>query len=343
MNPDSLIAYLGQYTGRVKIMEVCGTHTSSIFKNGVRSLVSDGISLVSGPGCPVCVTPPSVIDALIDLSRESEVLCFGDMFRIPGRRYSLAQAKAQGAGVRLMYSPFEVVPLARKHTDTRFIVAAVGFETTAPVFAALLETLIREDIRNVSLYTALKTMPEALGHICAHEQVDAFLCPGHVSAVIGSAPYQALSEKYRKPFVIAGFEAEHILAALYEIVKQNENKRYEVKNLYPSVVRKGGQIKALDLINRYFYKTDSFWHGIGEISNSGYSIKPEYARFSANMPENRENRDDVPDGCRCADVMLGRILPDECDLFGGVCTPQNPVGPCMVSSEGACGIWRSGQ
>ena len=337
MNLNDLIGYL-KNTEPIKIMEVCGTHTSSIFKSGIRSVISNNITLVSGPGCPVCVTPASAIDALIELAQDAVVLSFGDMFRVMGSLYSLAQAKARGASVRLIYSPFEALTLAKEQPTTKFVIAAVGFETTIPVFAALIEALIRDDIRNVTLYTALKTIPEALEYICTHEQIDGFLCPGHVSAVIGSMPYQALAEKYQKPFVIAGFEAEHILAALYEIIAQRNNGRYEVTNLYPSVVRENGQVIALGMIDKYFEKTDSFWRGIGEIRNSGYRIRKEYEYLSANVSVVTE-RDHLPEGCRCADVILGRIMPMDCALFGKSCTPQNPIGPCMASSEGACGIY----
>ncbi|MCL2772410.1 MAG: hydrogenase formation protein HypD [Oscillospiraceae bacterium] len=344
MNLNEIIRYLQNYSGKaIKIMEVCGTHTSSIFKNGIRTLISPNIKLVSGPGCPVCVTPPSVIDALIEYAKEAEVLSFGDMFRVPGSHLSLADAKARGAKVRLMYSPFEVIALAKEYPEIRFVVAAVGFETTAPVYAALIQSLIVENIQNVTLCTALKTMPEVLDYICVSEEIDAFLCPGHVSAIIGSAAYEPLCKKYKKPFVIAGFEAEHILTAVYEIVRQIEIVRHEVKNLYPSVVTEGGQTKALELLDRYFVKINSFWRGIGEIKNSGYALKSEYARFSADsLIDESPANESLPDGCRCADVMLGRNSPDECALFGTVCTPQNPVGACMVSSEGACGIWKRG-
>jgi len=346
VNLDELAMYLKQHSGRLKVMEVCGTHTSSIFKNGVRSLISDDIVLVSGPGCPACVTPPSVIDALIRLSQQknTELLSFGDMFRVPGSRYSLAQAKAQGSRVRLIYSPLEVLRLAKEQPSTQFIVAAVGFETTIPVYASLLEALVRENIRNVTLYTALKTIPEALEYICTHEQIDAFLCPGHVSVIIGSAPYRMLAEKYLRPFVIAGFDVEHILSGLHEIVIQKKSGRHEVKNLYPSVVQENGQSKAMQLIDKYFEKANSFWRGIGEIENSGYSLKKEYECFSANIigfPES--SVEDLPEGCRCADVLLGRILPNECALFGRICTPRNPVGSCMASSEGTCRIYSDGE
>ena len=344
-----IIDYLRNYQGNIKIMEVCGTHTSSIFKNSIRTVISDSIKLVSGPGCPVCVTPRFVIDELTEYAKEAEVLSFGDMFRVPGSNLSclsLAEAKAQGGQVRLMYSPFEVLKIAKEQPENKFIVAAVGFETTAPVYAALIEAMIFENIKNVKIYTALKTMPEVLDYVCASEEIDAFLCPGHVSAVIGSAAYEPLCEKYKKPFVIAGFEAEHILAAIYEIVRQKENGRYKVKNLYPSVVTENGQTKALELLDRYFEKTDSVWRGIGEIKNSGYKLKNEYSWFSANefiYDTVKPIHESEPDGCRCTDVILGRISPNECGLFGTVCTFKNPVGACMVSSEGACGIWSRGR
>jgi len=355
--------YLKQHTGQIKIMEVCGTHTSSIVKNGIRSLISDDIMLVSGPGCPACVTSPSVIDTLIELSQQNdtEVLSFGDMFRVPGSYYSLAQAKAQGSMVRLIYSPLEVLRLAKEKPNTRFIIAAVGFETTIPVYASLLEALVRQGIQNVTLLTALKTIPEALKYICIHEQVNAFLCPGHVSVIIGSTPYQKLAREYHKPFVITGFDVVHIIAALYEIVMQHKNGQYEVKNLYPSVVRKNGQTKAMQLVNKYFEKTNSFWRGIGEIKNSGYSLKKEYECFSANstdymtrpkwlaskdfqtwLTQQETPEKGLPGGCCCADVLLGRISPKECTLFGNVCRPQNPIGPCMASSEGTCRIYSEG-
>lgn len=325
----------------IKIMEVCGTHTSSIYKNGIHSLISDKITLVSGPGCPACVTPPSVIDGLIAMAQDAEVLSFGDMFRVPGTSSSLAQAKAEGAGVRLIYSPLEVLALAKENPSTRFVVAAVGFETTAPVYGALMDALIREDIQNVTLYTALKTIPEALEYICVQEEIDAFICPGHVSVIIGCEAYNVLAQKYHKPFVIAGFEAEHILGALHEILRQHKTGQHQVKNLYPSVVREQGQGKALKLIDKYFEKTHSYWRGIGEIENSGYVLRKEYKRFSANIPGVYE-KGDLPEGCSCAEVLLGRILPKACPLFGEVCNPKNPVGPCMASTEGACRIHSGG-
>ena len=373
MTLDKIIEKIKNYRGSVKIMEVCGTHTSSIFKHGIRSIIPQGIKLLSGPGCPVCVTPASDIDDLIEISYERTVYCFGDMFRVPGSGLSLSDAKA-GGSVRLMYSPFEIINVAKENPDKKFTAAAVGFETTAPVYAALIDELIFENITNVTLYTALKTIPEALEYICGAESVDAFICPGHVAAVTGSAVFEKLCEKYEKPFVIAGFEAEHILSAVYEIINQIERGRCSAKNLYPSVVNINGQERARAAIDKYFIKTDSVWRGIGEIKNSGYKLRDEYAIFSANRIGGRETGDEIEihsadntrkdetgsglneiinnessackiykteflNGCRCADVLLGRIAPPECGLFAKKCTPESPAGACMVSSEGACGIY----
>ena len=343
MNLKRVIEELKKTERPIKIMEVCGTHTSSIYKNGLKSLLSPAIRLVSGPGCPVCVTPPSVIDGLSDYAfgENCTVLSFGDMMRVPGSSRSMSEAKTAGGSVRLMYSPFDAVSLAEENPNRLFILSAVGFETTAPVYAALLDTLIRRGIRNVKLYTALKTMPEILDYICANESIDAFLCPGHVSAVIGSGAYTGLWEKFGKPFVIAGFEAEHILAAVYEILRQSENGEPRVRNLYQSVVTENGQQQAQGFIHKYFVKTDAFWRGIGTVKGSGYELKPEFSEYSANLPNALDDPESLNPNCRCSDIILGRAVPDECPLFQTVCTPQRPAGACMVSPEGSCGIWAS--
>ena len=352
MDFDKILRRLRGYGGKIKIMEVCGTHTSSVFKHGLRSMIAGGVRLVSGPGCPVCVTPAEDVDALAGLSFVSTVCCYGDMFRVPGGALSLADAKARGGSVRLIYSAFDALRFAKKEPSVEFVVAGVGFETTAPVYAALIDELINEKISNVSLYAAMKTIPEAIGLICRGEDVDAFICPGHVAAVIGSAAFEELRARYEKPFVIAGFGAEHILLAIYEIIRQKEAGESSVANFYPSVVSRNGQTKALAEINKYFEKTDSYWRGIGEIENSGYRLRDEYAHLSADRVARaarknlsagfdaaitREVKRD--EGCRCADVLLGRITPDMCELFGSACTPANPAGACMVTSEGACGVY----
>ncbi len=325
----------------IKIMEVCGTHTASIFKSGIRSLLSPKIQLISGPGCPVCVTSAGYIDRLVEFSLKEKhcVLTFGDMMKVKGNRMSLTEAKAIGANVRILYSPLAALKLAAEDSDTEFVFAAVGFETTTPIYALMLEEIIAKDVKNLKLMTSIKTILPALSYLCENEKnIDAFLCPGHVSVIIGSSSYQQLSEKYHKPFVVAGFEGEHILAAVYEIIQQIQHHRAGVKNMYSSVVSEEGNQKATELIHRYFECTDDYWRGIGRIEQSAMCLKKEYRTYDAGSSyENKE--DELPKGCSCAEVILGRINPAECPLFHKVCTPMNAIGPCMVSTEGACGIW----
>ncbi len=332
---------LKNYNGRpVKIMEVCGTHTASIFKNGIRSLLSPNIQLISGPGCPVCVTSSAYIDRLIEYALKEDycILTFGDMMKVKGSSISLTEAKAKGAKVQILYSPLAAVMIALEHRHMNYIFAAVGFETTAPIYALLVEAIKEHEIKNLKLMTSIKTILPALAFLCDQEDIDAFLCPGHVSVITGSSIYQELSMRYQKPFVIAGFEGEHILTAVYEIVEQLKFNRPSVKNFYSSVVTEKGNERATQLINRYFDTVSEHWRGIGKLEHSGLKLKREYDIYDAGSDlETREEL--LPKGCRCADVILGRIHPVECPLFQKVCTPMNAIGPCMVSMEGACGIW----
>ena len=335
---DKLLNYNGR---TVKIMEVCGTHTSSIFKNGIRSLLSPKIQLISGPGCPVCVTSSAYLDKLVEYSLKENhcVLTFGDMMKVKGSKFSLTSAKASGGRVRILYSPLVAIQIAMEDKATEFIFAAVGFETTTPIYALMLEEIIQKEITNLKLLTSIKTIIPALSFICQNEEkIDAFLCPGHVSVITGSAVYHQLADQYHKPFVVAGFEGEHILAAVYEIVQQLINKKPTVKNMYPSAVTEEGNLKAVALTNHYFEVTDDYWRGIGKIAGSALKLKKEFQNYDAgsNFEEVEEK---LPPGCRCTDVILGRINPVECPLFQKVCTPFQAIGPCMVSSEGACGIW----
>jgi len=235
----------------------------------------------------------------------------------------------------------EAVEKARANPDKTYVVAAVGFETTAPAYALAIEEGISQDVRNVRFVTALKTVVPALTWICENQpDIDGFICPGHVSVITGSRPYGPLAEKYHKPFVIAGFEAEHILAVIYEIVRQIENGRAEVRNLYENAVRTEGNIKALKITEKYFQPGPVMWRGLGTIEDSGLYLREEppvglYDGGSRGLDEDIQ----LPRGCRCGDVIVGRINPDECPMFAGQCSPGNPFGPCMVSAEGACGIW----
>lgn len=333
---------LKNYNGKeIKIMEVCGTHTSSIFKNGIRSLISPKIQLISGPGCPVCVTSEAYIDKLVEFSlkENSCVLTFGDMMKVKGCRYSLTEAKALGGNMKVLYTPLASVNLAMENQNVNYLFAAVGFETTTPVYALLIEEMIKQKLTNLKIVTSLKQIIPALSFICENEKnIDAFLCPGHVSVITGAAVYEELTYKYKKPFVISGFEGEHILAAIYEIVRQIVEKEYKVKNLYENAVSNEGNIKATHIIHKYFMTVDDYWRGIGQINNSAYILRPEFQEYDAgsNFDNNTEK---VPSGCKCRDVILGRIHPVDCPFFGKVCTPMNAKGPCMVSTEGACGIW----
>lgn len=337
-----VIDQLKAYDGRsLKIMEVCGTHTSSIFKNGIRSLVSPKIQLISGPGCPVCVTSSAYIDKLIEYSLMDRhcVLTFGDMMKVKGNQYSLTEAKATGAKVQILYSPLSALQIAVEHPETQFIFAAVGFETTTPIYALMLEEIIQNGLTNLKLLTSLKTIIPALSFICENEKnIDAFLCPGHVSVITGSTVYNKLSEQYHKPFVVSGFEGEHILAALDEILNQLIHNKPQVKNMYISAVTEEGNQKALTLIQEYFETTDDYWRGIGRIEGSALRLKDKYRDYDAGSSF-MDDTENMPKGCSCRDVILGRINPVECPLFRSVCTPLSAVGPCMVSSEGVCGIW----
>lgn len=342
MELAKVVEYLKNYDGRpLKLMEVCGTHTSSIFKNGIRSLISPKIKLISGPGCPVCVTPAAYIDKCIEYAQKEKhsVLTFGDMIKVPGTAGSFADNKGNNVDVQVMYSPFEAIEKAKANSETVYAVAAVGFETTAPAYALMLQEAQKSGIKNIKLITALKTVIPALEWICRNQRdIDGFICPGHVSVIIGSDAYKALAQKYNKPFVVAGFEGEHILAVIYDIVRQIETGSNEVRNYYTNAVKPEGNIKALEIIGKYFETHGAVWRGLGSIENSGLYLREEYMEYDGGSFGLDEDII-LPAACRCGDVIVGRINPDECSMFATGCTPVNPYGPCMVSAEGACGIW----
>jgi hydrogenase expression/formation protein HypD len=345
MKVENIINCLKEYDGpEIRIMEVCGTHTASIFKSGIRSLISSKIRLISGPGCPVCVTPAAYIDQCICYAmKENHVLVtFGDMMKVPGEKGSLSQVRGEGAKVELMYSPMEVVEKAKKNPNTTYVIAAVGFETTVPAYALTMEEAIQAGVKNIKLLTALKTVMPALKWICENEQgIDGFIGPGHVSVIIGSEVYESLAERYQRPFVVAGFEPEHILVAIYDIVGQiskHSEHDAEVHNRYKNAVKAEGNKKAQEIISRYFEPGKAMWRGLGIIEDSGLYIKEEYREYDGGS-RGLDRDIELPESCRCGDVIIGRINPNECPMFGTACNPTNPYGPCMVSSEGACGIW----
>lgn len=337
---DLVRTFLRDYDGPdMNIMEVCGSHTGAIAKNGIPGMLSDHIHLISGPGCPVCVTPSSYIDRLIELSLRPDtcIVTFGDLLRVPGSETSLAAAKGRGARVAMVYSPMDILDLARKNPETTFVFAAIGFETTTPVYALLMDELTASGIRNVKLLTALKTMPEAIDHLCsAGADIQGFLAPGHVSVVTGSHIFEPLAEKYNIPFGVAGFSGEEILIALCGIVQAyNSAKPGKVMNFYPSVVTRDGNTQAQALIDHYFEKSDVVWRGLGAIPGSGKLLRKEYASYDAGSRGLVEDHK-INAACCCDRVLMGRMKPTQCPLYGKACTPLKPQGACMVSTEGNC-------
>lgn len=329
--------FLKNYDGEpVRIMEVCGTHTAAISHSGIASVLSPKIRLISGPGCPVCVTVTSYIDRLVALSLEPNhiVVSFGDLLRVKGSSRSLNDAKALGGQVRMVYSPMDTLKLAAAEPEKIFVFAAVGFETTTPIYALLIREAIRQGLRNVRLLTSLKTMPPVIEWVCENQGgVDGFLAPGHVSVITGSNLYLPLAEKYGIPFVVAGFEPEQLLLSLYALVKLRG--RGQVKNLYPSVVTAKGNAEAQQTVSHFFEPCAAAWRGIGVIPGSGVQLRPEFGAFDAGSTGLLQDCGFNP-GCRCGKVLTGAINPNECPMFGKTCTPQAPQGACMVSTEGSC-------
>ncbi len=331
-------------TRPVRIMEVCGTHTMAIFRHGIRSLLPEGITLLSGPGCPVCVTPAGHIDAFIAAARLPQVTIatFGDLIRVPGSTGSLAAARAAGARVEIVYSPMDALLLAQKEPKRTVLFPAIGFETTAPTIAATILQAERMGLTNFLIIAACKTMPGALEALLADPQlqVDGLLCPGHVSAIIGADAYRPLTDTYGLACTVAGFEPADILAGLLSLVKQITAQTPEVANCYTRAVTATGNSKARALLDAVFVPADSEWRGLGTIPASGLVLREKYQQFDglrqlgiAVQPT------EEPKGCRCGAILKGCLLPPDCPLYGTACTPLQPVGPCMVSNEGTCAAY----
>ena len=327
--------------GRVKLMEVCGTHTMAIARYALRDLLPEGLELVSGPGCPVCVTPVSVLDAALELAREPEVAVatFGDMMRVPGSQATLERIKAEGADVRMIYSAFQLLDAAEAEPETRFVFISVGFETTAPGTALCVEQARSRGLRNLFFIPANRLIIPALHALCGSSETDihGFLCPGHVSVIIGWGAYREIADAYGVPCVVAGFEPVDILLGVYELVRRAARGEAGVCNAYPRAVTEQGNREARRVIDRVFRPVDASWRGIGTIPASGLGFRDEYEDMDALRHFDLRLRDaPEPPGCRCGDVLRGVIAPARCPLFGRRCTPADPVGPCMVSSEGSC-------
>lgn len=326
------------------LMEVCGTHTVAIARNGIRGLMPEGVRLASGPGCPVCVTSNHDIDKVIVLARVPEVTIatFGDMTRVPGSTSSLLAEQAAGRSVEIVYSPLDALRLAQENPDRQIVFVGVGFETTTPLVAMAIKRARAMGLTNFTVYGAHKNMPGALEVIINDPalKLDALILPGHVSTIIGAEPYRFLAEKYGIPGVITGFEPVDVLQGIAMIMRQLHEGRAEIEIAYARGVMPEGNPVALAAIDEVFETCSATWRGLGEIPDSGYRIREEFAEFDAmrrfqpDVEEVREHK-----GCRCGDVLRGIMAPSECPLFRKVCTPENPVGPCMVSSEGSCAAY----
>lgn len=323
-------------------MEVCGTHTMAISGFGIRRAVDPRLKLLSGPGCPVCVTPQEDIDAAIELaSRPGVVLVsFGDMMRVPGTRSSLEKERARGADVRIVYSPLDALRMAVRESGREFVFLGVGFETTAPLVAATVLEARHAQVANFSVLAMFRLIPPALDAIARAKpvSVDGFILPGHVSTVIGRRPYEFLRDRYGVPSCITGFEALDVVQGVLMILEL-VGREPEVLVQYRRSVRPEGNPRAEGLIEKVFDRTDSQWRGIGMIPDSGLRLKARFERFDAVRRYGVKPGVPVRTRCQCGEVMTGVIVPPECRLFGRACTPEEPVGPCMVSSEGACAAY----
>ena len=326
------------------LMEVCGTHTVAIARNGIRDLMPEGLRLASGPGCPVCITCNRDIDTVIALARIPNVTIttFGDMTRVPGSTSSLLAEQAAGRSVEIVYSPLDALAFAKAHPEREVVFVGVGFETTTPLVAMAIKRAKAMGLSNFTVFAAHKNMPGALELLVGDPtlELDALILPGHVSTIIGAEPYRFLAEKYGIPGVITGFEPVDVLQGIAMLVRQLHEGRAEIEIAYARGVMTEGNPVALAAIDEVFETCTATWRGLGDIPGSGYRIRDEFADFDAVRrfePDVEPTRD--PKGCRCGDVLRARIAPNECPLFRTVCTPENPVGPCMVSSEGSCAAY----
>lgn len=329
--------------GEVHLMEVCGTHTMAIARSGIKKMLPENIHLLSGPGCPVCVTPEEVIDQVLELSSRPNVLVatYGDMIRVPGssRGDNLAKRKALGAKVEIVYSPIDAVEIAKRNPDQQVVFLGVGFETTAPGTAAAVCEAAESNLDNFSVFSMLKMVEPALRTLTSDPEfnVQGFLCPGHVATIIGEAGLQFVADELHIPAVIAGFEPMDILKAVYLLLRQIESGQAKVENQYRRAVMPEGNPLARKMVEQYFEPREDIWRGLGAIEKSGLGLRDEYGYYDAEKRfQIQVSEPQKRSACRCGEVIRGKISPQGCPLFGKVCLPEEPVGPCMVSSEGAC-------
>ncbi|EFU69033.1 hydrogenase expression/formation protein HypD [Aliarcobacter butzleri JV22] len=337
---------LKDYDGIINIMEVCGGHTHTIMKYGIPQLLNKKINFIHGPGCPVCVMPKDRIDSAYELSLQKDVILvtLGDMIKVPGSKGSLQKARSEGADVRFVYSPMDCLKIADENKDKIVVFFAIGFETTTPMTCALIEQIIKQNIKNILFHINHITVPEVMQVLVQDEncKIDAFLGPSHVSVISGSKIYEEFPRDYNKPVVVSGFEPVDVMQSISMIVKQFKEKRANLEIEYKRLVSYEGNLKAQELINKYFKKVPFKFRGIGEVENSGYELKDEFDKYNAKIvykdilptQEVKENK-----ACKCPEILKGVAKPTDCKIFGTVCTPTNPIGSCMVSSEGACSAY----
>ncbi len=332
---------LQEYNGlNISLMEVCGGHTMAIHRFGIPSLLPKGIKLISGPGCPVCVSSINFIDKAIALSKIDDVIIttYGDLIRVPGSQTSLEKEKSKGADIRIVYSSLEALKIAQSNPDKKVIFLGIGFETTAPTSAVAIQKAYNESISNFYLLSAHKIMPPVMEALLNDEvKIDGFICPGHVSAITGSNIYDFIPEKYKIACVVTGFEPTDLMQSIDMLARQIANKNQKVEIQYSRAVTKEGNTKAQTIMLEVFEAKNDFWRGIGEIPNSGLKLKEKYRDFDAELVFDIqiEPKSENP-ACICGDILRGLKTPKECKLFGKTCTPVNPIGACMVSSEGSC-------
>lgn len=339
------IEKINEFKGNVNIMEVCGTHTMAISKFGIRNILSNNINLISGPGCPVCVTPDMYIDYVYELSLNTDfiIATYGDMIRVPGSKpiYNLENAKAKGANVKMVYSSMDALNLCSENPDKKIVFLGIGFETTAPATAIVLKEARKRKLTNFYVLSLHKKVEPVMRALLEDKslKLDGFLCPGHVAVIIGEQGFKFL-EEYNCAASIAGFEMNEVIDGIYDIIKSIENRDYTIKNAYSRLVRKNGNITAAQIISETFDVKDDYWRGIGLIPNSGFKLKKEYEEYDIeNLFPIKIPYEIKKNGCMCGEVLKGKIKPTECGLFGKVCSPDNPVGPCMVSGEGSCSAY----
>lgn len=337
---------LKDYDKTINIMEVCGGHTHTIMKYGIPQLLNKKINFIHGPGCPVCVMPKDRIDSAYELSLQKDVILvtLGDMIKVPGSKGSLQKARSEGADVRFVYSPMDCLKIADENKDKIVVFFAIGFETTTPMTCAFMEQVIKQDIKNILFHINHITVPEVMQVLVQDEncKIDAFLGPSHVSVISGSKIYEEFPRDYNKPVVVSGFEPVDVMQSISMIVKQFKEKRANLEIEYKRLVSYEGNLKAQELINKYFKKVPFKFRGIGEVENSGYELKDEFDKYNAKIVykdilpthEVKENK-----ACKCPEILKGVAKPTDCKIFGTVCTPTNPIGSCMVSSEGACSAY----